>query len=262
MRMKRSGLVCVCASLLAASWYGTARSQGREEGEWLRVIQYVVEPSKAAQFQEVAREVAEVLRREGATDISYSCMRSEEVVFTFILPLLGLGDVELQLGALDRVGSELGEDWARRAAEAIEYTNEFMVVNRPDLSYAPKEPRLSADEIGMTHFDFYYLDFGSQGAASETARRFAGLHKEMACDTGFEVYEVMRGAELPLLIIATPAKSMADFYTNQEKVMQTLGSRVAGLAEARDAVVRRIERIDATILRDLSYQPAATTTSD
>ncbi len=229
-----------------------------QQQSYLRIVQYVVPPGKADEFQSVARQVVEQLADLEST-ASFVCMRSQQAVFSFILPMESIGDRARQSGALVEAGRALGDAWAERAADAIDYMNEFLVIARPDLSYVPENPRLSPAETRFMHFDFHYLNFGTEGVAESTAKEYAALHEKVGSDPGFTVYEVVGGTELPILIVATGAKDIADFYVNQQRVLGQLGSDVAAIAAQRDSVVRRIDQIDSTVLPQLSYQPLAAT---
>jgi hypothetical protein len=229
-----------------------AQRSPSQDRQLLLVVQYVVQPSKTAQFEAVAKDAVEQLTKQKWSAGGFLCTRSDEVVYTFILPVSRIDDRRVQIDALAAAGQALGSDWARRATDAIEYVNGYLVVARPDLSYQPAKPRLSTDEIHSMHFDFHYLNFGSRSTAEGTAKEYADLHKKANCDTGFTVYEVIGGAELPIMIVATSAKSVADHYAQAEKVLAQLGAEVAPIAKKRDSVVRRIKQIDATILPELS----------
>jgi hypothetical protein len=236
----------------------SAEKKPPKQQSYLRIVQYVVPPGKANEFQSVARQVVEHLAESEST-ASFVCMRSQQVVFSFILPMDSIEDRARQTGALIEAGRALGDEWARQAADSIDYMNEFLVIARPDLSYVPKTPRLTPAETRFMHFDFHYLNFGTEAVAESTAKEYAALHKKVGCDTGFTVYEVVGGTELPILILATPAKDIADFYVNRQRVLAQLGPDVAGIAAKRDSVIRRIEQIDSTVLPQLSYQPPAAT---
>jgi len=242
---------------LAVAQESPTKKQSKQPS-YLRIVQYVVPPGKADEFQSVARQVVEHLAEMEST-ASFVCMRSEQVVFSFILPMESIGDRARQTGALVEAGRALGQEWAQSAAESIDYMNEFLVIARPDLSYVPEEPRLTPSETRFMHFDFHYLNFGTERVADATAKEYAALHKKVGSDTGFTVYEVLGGTELPILIVATGAKDIADFYDNQKRVLAQLGPDVSAIAAKRDSVIRRIDQIDSTVLPQLSYQPAAAT---
>lgn len=247
-------LVLLLAGLVAPA--AMAQRSPLGDRQLLLVVQYVVQPSKTAQFEAIAKDAVGELAKQKSSAGGFLCTRSDEVVYTYILPVSRIADGRAQIDALTSAGHALGADWARRAADAIEYVNAYLVVARPDLSYQPAKPRLSTDETRSMHFDFHYLNFGGRSTAEETAKEYADLHKKVNSDSGFTVYEVIGGAELPIMIVARNAKSVADHYAQAEKVLGQLGAEVAPIAKKRDSVVRRIRQIDARILPELSYQPA------
>jgi hypothetical protein len=232
-----------------------AQRSPSQDRQLLLVVQYVVQPSKVAQFEAVAKDAVEQLVKQKSSAGGFLCTRSDEVVYTYIFPVSRIADGRAQIDALAAAGAALGSEWAERAKDAIEYVNAYLVVARPDLSYQPSNPRLSPGDTRSMHFDFHYLNFGERSTAEKAAKEYADLHKKANCDTGFTVYEVIGGAELPIMIVATNAKSVADHYAQAEKVLGQLGAEVAPIAKKRDSVVRRIQQIDARILPELSYQP-------
>lgn len=255
----RSRIVVPVAAILMAGFLvpaALAQRSSAQERQWLLVVQYVVEPSKTAEFESVAKQAVAQLAKQKWSD-GFLCTRTDEVTYTFIMPAHGLREGRAQLEALVAAGQALGADWAQRGSDAVEYVNTYLVVARPDLSYQPENPRLSMDEIRAMHFDFNYLNFGSRSTAEETAKQYVNLHKKANCDTGFTVYEVVGGDELPIMIVASNAKSVADYYENAAKVVQALGPDLASVAKERDSVVRRIEHFDALVVPELSYRPAS-----
>jgi hypothetical protein len=254
-RVSIYALALLLVSLLTPA--AIAQRNPSRDRQFLLVMQYVVQPSKAAEFEAVAKDAVAQLTKQKSNAGGFLCTRSNEVVYTFVLPVSSLAQGRVQFDALAAAGQALGSEWAERATDAIEYVNAYLVVARPDLSYQPANPRLSPGEIRAMHFDFHYLNFGGRPTAEKTAKEYADLHKKANCDTGFTVYEVIGGAELPIMIVARNAKSVADYYAQEEKVLGQLGAELASVAKQRDSVVRRIEQIDAAVLPELSYQPPA-----
>ncbi len=138
-------------------------------------------------------------------------------------------------------------------SEAMESIEIFQSIHREDLSYRPKNPRLSEDEIGYAHYGFYYGIVGKSDELEEIAKGFAELYREAGIDTGFDIYQPVTGADLPYIVVAQVAKSEADYFANRERIREILGEKAKKLGEKVGATVRKIEYKSGTPRPDLSY---------
>src|SRR4051812_20796350 len=108
------------------------------------------------------------------------------------------------------LGESVGKDkWAslmKRHYETLDLYNEIMFVIHPDLSYLPATPRVKPEEQHFVHWAFYYLDASRAEESEQVARDYAALFKAKNVGDGFTVYQAVSGNDMPLLIIAVPAK--------------------------------------------------------
>ena len=76
----------------------------------------------------------------------------------------------------------------------------------------------------------------------------------------FTIYQALSGNDLPLYVVAIPARSAADFYMTDEKNRTAMGADARALDARALSFTRKLDFRDATYRPDLSYpMPAATT---
>ena len=95
----------------------------------------------------------------------------------------------------------------------------------------------------------------------ELAKEFVELYKSKGVDSGWSIYQAITGSDLPLYVVAYPAKSEADYYANREKIREMLGEAGKKIGAKVGATIRRSEYKDGHIRRELSYpapEPAST----
>ena len=122
-------LALLLASLLTPA--AMAQRNPSRDRQLLLVMQYVVQPSKAAEFEAVAKDAVKQLAQQKSNAGGFLCTRSNEVVYTYILPVSRIADARTEFDALTAAGEALGSQWAERAKDAIEYVNAYLVVARP-----------------------------------------------------------------------------------------------------------------------------------
>ena len=172
------------------------------------------------------------------------------------------------------------ERWVQANAEAMEgatpgvpgtidHNTRWWMLRQPEWSYVPSDPRLESDEIGFVHWDIY---FGIGGAATlgmtpeeataagihtpaDVAEQLVALYRQRNIRDGFRVYTTYASshADGGALIVATAARDAKDYYTQVVRNQRLLGEEGLALLASRLATTRKLERIDFSLRRDLSY---------
>jgi hypothetical protein len=212
-----------------------------------------------AQYETAGRELAGTLSEKKADPGAFgvSAYMTSDLHYYYVLPLEGWGKMEGVQKSWMSVGDVIGKakaaDIMRRSNGAMSSYNEFIVLHRPDLSYMPASPRVSSSEATAVRWFFYYLDPERAEEAEQISRDYSALFKAKNIPDGFNVYQVLSGNDLPLLVVSVTGKSTADLTAADEKNNAALGKDVLPLAARAMAITRRYEIKDGMYRPDLSY---------
>ncbi len=100
---------------------------------------------------------------------------------------------------------------------------------------------------------FYYVMPGQKKVLEEAAKQYAELYAANNVETGWSIYESVTGNDLPLYVVAHPARSQAEFYEQRETLKALFGEESKKLGEKVMQAVRRVELKDGWIRGDLSF---------
>lgn len=259
--MRRLILICVAAlsvsvPLIAADVAAPAKPQ------LFLIHEELARPSMLREYESATTDLLGALTEKKADPkvFGMNLYMTPEFHYIYVVPMSNWATLDAFWPAFQAMGESLGkEKWAslmRRGNSAMESYNELVVMQRPDLSYQPENPRLKPEEQRFVHWAFYYLDAARADEAEQIAKDYASLFRSKNAGDGFVAYMAMSGPELPLLIIAVPAKSAADYYANDEKLMKSLATEIQPLAARAMAITRRYRTMDGYYRPDLSYPMA------
>ena len=151
------------------------------------------------------------------------------------------------LGAAEKVTAELGKHSHSIASSVL--------ATRPDLSYAPSNPRIPAGEEGFARLTYLYPYRAHIGDVENALKEFAAMSAKKDIPDGFGVYADHLTGEGPFFIVRTLAKSEADFYLHAEKNTKAMGQAAIDLRNKVGPMLRKIEYTSGVPRPDLNYLP-------
>jgi hypothetical protein len=223
-----------------------------------------MKPSMLAQYEATSHEFFATLAQAKVDPATFSIIgfMSPDFRYTYFAPISDFAGMDkinqVFMTMADKVGKDKWADVMRRSGAATESYADFIIMERPDLSYVPAAPRVKAEDRKFYRVQFYYLMPGHETDAEAIAHDYAALFKQKNIPDGFTIYTAVTGNDLPLLVASVGAKSMADFAAADERNNATLGDAVRPLQGRALAITRRFEVRDYTTRPDLVYpMPAA-----
>lgn len=248
--------------LLACSAFGA----DMPKPELYVIHEEVVRPSAIAAYESAARDFLATLaeKKVSSPALTFNTYMTNDLHYIYIVRIPNFAALDMSQSEWEKAKAMVGVDrWTdleRRGNEPMVSYSEIVTVRRPDLSYAPANPRLKQEEQRYARLDFYYLMPGKEKEAEAVAHDYIALFKAKNITEPYSIYTSVFGDDLPLWVVAVPAKSEADFVAADERVNSTLGADVRPLQQRALAVSRRIEHRSVNYRPDLSYQgaPAAT----
>lgn len=173
--------------------------------------------------------------------------------YLYAVPMQSMADMDKinqqWMAAVEAAG---GPGIMTAAEQLVDHTDVSIVAYRPDLSYAPANPRLAEKEGTYRRWNYWHVISGKAQDLEAVAREFVALYQANNVDSGWRLYQAITGAELPLYIVALTGRSAADYAANDERIGAMLGDKVDALFQKALAVTRRIETLEGNIRPDLS----------
>lgn len=253
--MKRTLVVLTLVALPLFS----AFAQDAPKSRMFLIHEEIAKPAMLGQYETVTKELVSSLAEKKADTSAFgvTTYMTTDFHYLYVLPLENWGKMEgiqkswMALG--DVIGKAKAADIMRRGNGSMSSYSEFVALYRPDLSYMPATPRLKQSEGSYVRWSFYYLDPEHAEESEQIARDYSALFKAKNIPDGFNIYQVISGNDLPLLVVSVHGKSAADLAQAEEKNNATLGKDVFPLAARAMGITRRYETKDGMYRPDLSY---------
>jgi hypothetical protein len=235
-----------------------ALTQAQEQKPQLVAIwDVVVYPAHFTEYEAAMKDYVDLLVKHNPP-FTWDAYRTNDFHYYFVVPVENLA-------ALDKVFNWFGdvEKKAEKEYAAIEKkmvgTYESQTVGtfyfRPDLSYVPKEPRITEEETNFIWWEFFYNLPGMEKEAEEIAHEWQALYKNAGIPDGESIYMGAMWSDLPVLVVVGGAKSEADYHVQKEKNLQKFGDKFMSLMKKTMDINRKFVWKTGTILRELSYTP-------
>jgi hypothetical protein len=223
------------------------------------LTEIVVEPAKAPDLEAAMKDWV-AFYAKNKYPWPYTIYRTEDFHYYILAPVKDMADfgemIKTDMELAEKGGPEF-EGLMKRTGGAYVFMNSGMTVARYDLSYAPERPRVKTEEARFICWDYYYGLPGRENEAEQIAKEWQVLYKSKNIPDGFQVWMLVMGPDLPLLVAARWGKSQADFNAAEEKFLETMGDAYTALAKKTMGICRKYERRMGYRLDGLSYAPAA-----
>lgn len=256
--------VMVVAACCAA-FQSADKAQNPEPKMALLVIEQV-DPAGVMEYEKIVGEMVKLLAENNVDPekVHFNTISGTEMGYVYVIPLEnGFASMPTAHANFQEATASISE-WKELDAKANKFVTSramFQSLWRSDLSYTPQDPRLKEDEIEHIGYTFIYVKPGQEEHFEELAAEFGSLYSRNNIRQPWNVYESITGNDLPLYVIAFPAKSELDLAETRSQIHETLGEEGAKLGAKAMSFARRFEQKDGTVRRDLSY-PATHTDSD
>jgi hypothetical protein len=188
-------------------------------------------------------------------------IRTEDFHYYFLYPFENLAEVDKAFATFSEILGKFGEQkWDalnRKMGDASEYYKQGTITLSPELSYIPEKPRLKPEEMKFVYWGFCSVMPGREKEFETQFKKIVALFKSKGIDNGFKGWTGGLGTELPFYFYSETAKSPADFFLADEKVMKLVDPEVTNIWKTILGLMRKYEFKTGSVRPDLSYAPAA-----
>ncbi len=251
-------LFAMCLAICFCLGVGVAHAQDAPKSQLLAIHEDNVYPSKVEEYENAAKSLADAIKANKAP-ISYTAAFVDDYTYLYFTPVDDYGAIDKMNGDWSQLQEKMGKgpfDGLMKSFDGCYPTHRnYMVRLRPDLSYNPTFGAQVSDGLNFRHWDYYYIHTGMEDEAEAIAKEWVALNEKIKWPEGYRLYVNAYGAEGPLFIVTSSAKSASDFYTRNEEWMKKTGEAGQELMKRTMKVVRKFESKDGMIRPDLSSSP-------
>ncbi len=244
------GLVsCLCSLSILA--------QSEEEKPKLHFVQeFLVKPSKVADFEINLKETASIYTKHNLP-YSYYVISLSDYRYAALFPIKNYGEVDEMYMAVfevfDKVGKEKIQVMHKRHGDTIEHQKSYFIRFSPELSYTSENPRFEPEEANFMYIPHLYVKPGKESEFEKICKEWVALDTSVNRADSYELYIGDIGTEMPFYFWVARAKSVADFYRQQEVYGKKGGEKIMDLWNRTMALCRKYDEKSGVFRPDLSY---------
>ena len=241
--------------------------QDGQETQMYCIYKEFVKPGMIKQYEDAVKYMISEFKayQIDPEKVNFVTVSGPELGYVYVTPMDNFASMDQMTANWGEVVEILGADKFEAliapAQETMESVEIFHVERVQELSYTPETPRLKPEEIEFVQYGFYYPIAGKVKDFEAIAEEFVALYKSKDIDTGWSIYRHVTGTDLPLYVVAQPAQSAADYYTNRDRIRELLGEEVKTIADKIGACIRKSEHKAGKPRPELSYPPPEETES-
>jgi hypothetical protein len=147
----------------------------------------------------------------------------------------------------------------KRMAGTNEYYREMVVYLRPDLSYVPSESNVAPDESNYALLELTYILPEKEKEFETYYKDWVALCRKIGFRIGYTAYKGIFGTDNPCYISTMIAKTQADTFVEEERIMKTLSpeeqAELGAMYQKAFSYFRKYEAKHGRSRPDLSYNP-------
>jgi hypothetical protein len=218
------------------------------------ITEVVVKPAMAAKFEAGIKKENEL----GYPFLS-EAYSTDDFYYYFLTPIENYAGIDAMNRAEGEWAAKIGKEYEalmKSVEGTFDHYRAGVVRLLPELSYAPKKPRLKPEEQKFITWGYAYVEFGREKEFADVCKQFIELNESAGTSTGWNMFVVESGAEMPFYFWAETGKSAAEYYAEGEKAMKKFGEeKYKELDEKLVATLRKFETKSGRPRPDLSNMP-------
>jgi len=257
MRTKISSVLVVCLILGILPLAVNGQEQ-EEQYQLILVIDEAVKPSMQQQYYEAAKKYIAFLK-DNAFPYRINIYWTGDDHVYWSMPIQNYAEIDRMMERGNRMMAE-SPDRYKAVTEAFKGTYEStrMCVYAFDQKYSmfAQEETMESGEDNFIFFDFYYFEPGTEMELNQLLDEWKAFLADKKIVQAWEFYWGMMGTDNPLLVMAASAKDQVEFWQENARMWETLGTEAETYVQRMMKYVRKQEQKTAWFQKELSYAPA------
>ena len=253
--MKNKTTVFLAAGLFSVLFVLSGLTGAQEQKSQLYSIsEMAVKPAMAAKFEAAVKKEIEL-----GYPMPFETYSTDDFFYYFLVPIENYAGIDGMNKAEGEWAARIGQEYQslmKSVEGTFDYYRNGVVRFLPDLSYAPKKPRLKPEEQKFISWGYAYFAFGKEKESADICKPFVEVSKSKDTSLGWNMYVVESGTEMPFYFWAETGKRAAEYYAEGEKVTKKFGEeKYMELWDKLAATLRKFETKNGRPRPDLSNMP-------
>jgi len=225
-----------------------------QKSQLYSISEMAVKPAMAAKFEAAIKKEIEL-----GYPMPFEAYSTDDFFYYFLVPIENYAGIDGMNKAEGEWAAKIGQEYQalmKSVEGTFDYYRSGVVRFLPELSYAPKKPRLKPEEQKFITWGYAYVEFGKEKEFADINRQFVELYMSKDASIGWNMFVVESGTEMPFYFWAETGKSAAEYYAENEKVMKKVGEeKGAELWNKLLPTIRKFETKTGRLRPDLSNMP-------
>jgi hypothetical protein len=223
---------------------------------WLAGVE-VVKPEMVTQYLDYNKAMTALCKAE-KFPYSFSIWTTGDFTYYIFYPIKSLEDIP----AIDKAWQDIVDKWGTEKyagfQECLEYTEQKVMITRPDLTVEPQQPAATMEENHYCWWQEFYLKNGHEKAVEAIIGEGIKLigNKNIQMFMGYG----KSGFELPVLIMYSYGKSKNDFWIKDKSNWEQMDEQtIAAFRKIDDEFTTHLRKYiyrDMWWQKDISYEKA------
>jgi hypothetical protein len=192
-----------------------------QKSQLYSITEIVVKPAMVAKYEAAVKKEVEL-----GYPFPFEVYSTDDLHYYFLMPIENYAGIDVMNKAEGEWAAKIGQEYQalmKSVEGTFDYYRSGIIRFLPELSYAPKKPRLKPGEEGFLTWGFAYVEFGKEKEFADIAKQFVDVSKSKDTSIGWNMFVVESGAELPFYFWVEGGKSAAEYYAENDKVMKKMG---------------------------------------
>ena len=253
--MKNKAAVLLALGLFSVLFMLSGMTGAQEQKAQLySITEVVVKPAMAAKCEAGIKKENEL-----GYPFPSEAYSTDDFYYYFLTPIENYAGIDAMNKAEVEWSAKIGQEYQalmKSVEGTFDYYRSGVVRFLPELSYAPKKPRLKPGEQNFLTWGFAYVEFGKDKEFADINRQFVELYKSRDASIGWNMFVVESGTEMPFYFWAETGKRAAEYYAEKEKDWKKVGEeKRAELWNKLLPTIRKLESKTGRPRPDLSNMP-------
>ena len=212
-----------------------------------------VKPSMQAEYIQTNKVLVAACKKNNLQTFSYSCIRSDDGIYNFIVPIANMGDIDKDnFGPLaEKMGKENMQALWERFDKCVDRNRSYVITHKKELSYIPNGDIADTENYRKHHY--FYISQANLKIVTEKIKAITALYIKKNSKVNYRVYRSGFGTTEDYFLVSIAAKNEEEYAKKAEENRILLGDEGKALF---DDLYKNISRYDvktAMKQNDLEY---------
>ena len=213
-----------------------------------------VKPSKAMEYEAIAKEMVSAVNKHGITDLNYLTMATSDYRYIYIGKLDNMAELDQNPMAslMEKMGEEAFNDMFDRMDRCYTDHVNYTLVMDKSLSYMPDGITITPAGQNYRENTTYYIPPKNMKKAYELAKKFKVFFEKIGSNQHYRVYRSGFGSEGTYYLVAIAAESPVAYEQTRLETIGKMGEEGGKLFAEWMSLVTKVETISGYMRPDLA----------